>query len=93
MPKKERQAKLAAFAMEQELNSEMTDEQKERMLKSGMGTGVGGLNTGESELFGLHTPALTRIGLRYFFCQRKICLLLLAALLHAAWCLHLLQHG
>ena len=36
--------------MNQELNSEMTDEQKERMEKSGMGIG-GGLNKGEDELF------------------------------------------
>lgn len=48
--KKERQAKNAAFAMAQELNSEMTEEEQERMLKSGMGVG-GGLNAGETELF------------------------------------------
>ena len=36
--------------MAQELNSEMTEEEQERMLKSGMGVG-GGLNAGETELF------------------------------------------
>ena len=51
MPKKERQAKQAAFAMNQELNSEMTEEERERMLKHGMGTG-GGIDKGEDKLFG-----------------------------------------
>ena len=51
MPKKERQAKAAAFAMMQELDSEMTEEQRQRMEKSGMGVG-GGLNKGEDILFG-----------------------------------------
>lgn len=50
MPKKERAAKAAAFAMKQELDSEMTEEQKERMANSGMGIG-GGLNKGEDQLF------------------------------------------
>ena len=50
MPKKERAAKAAAFAMAKELDSEMTDEQRERMVNSGMGIG-GGLNKGEDELF------------------------------------------
>jgi len=50
MPRKERQAKNAAFAMAQELNSEMTEEEQERMLKSGMGIG-GGIDKGETELF------------------------------------------
>ena len=39
MPKKEREAKKAAFAMKQELDSEMSEEQRERMEKSGMGIG------------------------------------------------------
>ena len=51
MPKKEREAKKAAFAMKQELDSEMSEEQRERMEKSGMGIG-GGLNKGEDQLFG-----------------------------------------
>lgn len=50
MPKKEREAKKAAFAMKQELDSEMTEEQRQRMEKSGMGIG-GGLNKGEDQLF------------------------------------------
>ena len=36
--------------MAQELNSEMTEEEQERMLKSGMGIG-GGIDKGETELF------------------------------------------
>ena len=51
MPKKEKLAKQAAFAMQKELDSEMTDEQRERMEKSGMGVGMGGMNTGAEELF------------------------------------------
>jgi ATP-binding cassette subfamily F protein 2 len=51
MPRKERQAKNAAFAIAQELDSEMTDEQRERMQKSGMGVGMGGINSGEEKLF------------------------------------------
>ena len=51
MPKKERLAKQAAFAMSKELDSEMTDEQRERMEKSGMGVG-GGIDKGEATLFG-----------------------------------------
>ena len=59
MPRKERQAKNAAFAIAQELDSEMTDEQRERMQKSGMGVGMGGINSGEEKLFGmrLYEPA------------------------------------
>jgi hypothetical protein len=44
-------AKQAAFNMAKELDSEMTDEQRERMEKSGMGIG-GGVNKGEDSLFG-----------------------------------------
>ena len=51
MPKKERAAKNAAFAMNQELNAEMTDEERERKEKSGMGL-FGGVNKGEEILFG-----------------------------------------
>ena len=51
MPKKEKLAKQAAFQMQKELDSEMTDEQRERMEKSGMGVGMGGMNTGAEELF------------------------------------------
>jgi ATP-binding cassette subfamily F protein 2 len=51
MPKKEKLAKQAAFQMQKELDSEMTDEQRERMVKSGMGVGVGGMNAGADELF------------------------------------------
>ncbi len=50
MPKKEREAKKAAFAMKQALDSEMTEEDRQRMEKSGMGVG-GGLNKGEEKLF------------------------------------------
>ena len=52
MPKKERAAKAAAFAMKQELDSEMTEEERARIEKSGMGVGKAGLNTGEEQLFG-----------------------------------------
>ena len=52
MPKKERAAKAAAFAIAQELDSEMTEEEMARMEKSGMGVGKAGLNTGEEKLFG-----------------------------------------
>ena len=48
--RKERQAKAAAFAMANELNSEMTEEEAERMQRSGMGIG-GGLDKGEATLF------------------------------------------
>ena len=51
MPRKERLAKQAAFAMAKELDSEMSEEQRQRMEKSGMGVG-GGLNKGEDALFG-----------------------------------------
>jgi len=50
MPKKERAAKSAAIALARELDSEMTEEQRERMEKSGMGVG-GGINKGEENLF------------------------------------------
>mmetsp|Transcript_28586 Transcript_28586/g.87476 ORF Transcript_28586/g.87476 Transcript_28586/m.87476 type:complete len:702 (+) Transcript_28586:96-2201(+) len=50
MPRKERLAKQAAFAMAKELDSEMSEEQRQRMEKSGMGVG-GGLNKGEDALF------------------------------------------
>ena len=52
MPKKEKQAKAAAFAMQKELDSEMTDEQRAALEKRGMGVGAGGINQGEDELFG-----------------------------------------
>ena len=38
--------------MKQALDSEMTEEEAARIQKSGMGTGVGGINTGEEQLFG-----------------------------------------
>lgn len=50
MPKKEREAKNAAFKMNKELDSEMTEEERERKEKSGMGL-FGGVNKGEEELF------------------------------------------
>jgi len=50
MPKKECEAKKAAHAMKQALDSEMTEEERQRMEKSGMGVG-GGLNKGEEKLF------------------------------------------
>jgi len=50
MPKKERAAKAAAIAIAKELDSEMTEEEKARREKSGMGVG-GGLNKGEAVLF------------------------------------------
>ena len=39
--------------------AKMTDEQRERMQKSGMGVGMGGINSGEEKLFGmrLYEPA------------------------------------
>ena len=42
--------------MAQELDSEMTDEQRERMMKSGMGTGMGGINVGVDTMFGEARP-------------------------------------
>ena len=54
--RKERAAKNAAFAMQQELNSEMTEEEMARLEKSGMGIG-GGLDKGEAELFGASSPS------------------------------------
>lgn len=51
MPRKERLVKEAAFAMKQELDSEMSEEQRQRMLKSGMGISGGGLDKGEAEVF------------------------------------------
>jgi hypothetical protein len=50
MPKKERAEKNAAFAMAKELDSEMTEEERLRKEKSGMGL-FGGVNKGEDELF------------------------------------------
>jgi len=50
MPKKERAAKSAAIAMSKELESEMTDEERARKEKAGMGL-FGGINKGEEELF------------------------------------------
>jgi len=50
MPKKERAAKEAAFAMKKALDSEMTEEDRQRMAKSGMGV-FGGINKGEVQLF------------------------------------------
>ena len=50
MPKKERAAKEAAFAMKKALDSEMTEEEMQRMAKSGMGV-FGGINKGEVQLF------------------------------------------
>ena len=50
MPKKERQEKAAAFAMKKELDTEMTDEERARKEKAGMGL-FGGVNKGEDELF------------------------------------------
>ena len=50
MVNKERQAKSAAIAMAKELDSEMTDEERARKEKSGMGL-FGGINKGEDELF------------------------------------------
>jgi hypothetical protein len=55
--KQEKAAKQAAFEMSKELDSEMTEEERERKLKSGMGVG-GGLNTGEDELFGEHSAGM-----------------------------------
>ena len=51
MPKKEKLAKQAAFAMQKELDSEMTEEERAAKEKAGMGL-YGGLNKGEDELFG-----------------------------------------
>ena len=51
MPKKERAVKNAAIALAKELDTEMTEEEKERMERSGMGVGKGGINSGETELF------------------------------------------
>jgi hypothetical protein len=50
MPKKERAAKAEAIAMAKDLDSEMTDEERARKEKSGMGL-FGGVNKGEDELF------------------------------------------
>lgn len=51
MPKKERAAKDAAFAMAKELDTEMTEEEAARLEKKGMGL-FGGVNKGEEVLFG-----------------------------------------
>ena len=50
MPKKERAEKAAAIAMSKELDSEMTEEERARKEKSGMGL-FGGVNKGEEQLF------------------------------------------
>eukprot|EP00966_Prymnesium_polylepis_P033945 789199-Prymnesium_polylepis.1 len=50
MPKKERAAKSAAIAMSKELDTELTEEERERKEKAGMGL-FGGVNKGEEELF------------------------------------------
>ena len=51
MGRKERAEKEAAFAMKKELDSEMTDEERARKEKAGMGL-FGGVNKGEEQLFG-----------------------------------------
>jgi ATP-binding cassette subfamily F protein 2 len=56
MPKKERAEKAAAIAMSKELDSEMTEEERARKEKSGMGL-FGGVNKGEEQLFG---PKMTK---------------------------------
>ena len=56
MPKKERAAKSAAIALAKELDSEMTEEDRERMVNRGMGVG-GGLDKGETQLFGAASRA------------------------------------
>ena len=56
MGKKEKAAKQAAFAMQKELDSEMTEEERAAKEKSGMGL-FGGLNKGEDQLFGAAAPA------------------------------------
>ena len=67
MPKKEREAKQAAFAMKKALDTEMTEEEAQRMEKSGMGVG-GGLNKGEAQLFGtLAAPRHSRTSLNMEF--------------------------
>ena len=60
MGKKEKAAKQAAFAMQQELDSEMTEEERAAKEKSGMGL-YGGLNKGEDELFGAATNTAARL--------------------------------
>ena len=55
MGRKDREIKNAAHSMAAELDSEMTEEERERKLKSGMGIG-GGLEKGEDELFGAARP-------------------------------------
>jgi len=50
MPRNERKAKSAAIALNRELDSEMDDEQRERMEKTGMGIG-GGVDKGEAKFF------------------------------------------
>lgn len=54
-PRKDRQAKSAAIALSRELDSEMTEEERQRLEKSGMGVG-GGVNKGEAVLFGACAP-------------------------------------
>jgi len=50
MGKKEKAAKQAAFQMQKELDSEMTEEERQAKEKAGMGI-FGGLNKGEEQLF------------------------------------------
>ena len=64
MPKKERAAKAAAIALAKELDSEMTEEDRERIANKGMGIG-GGLNKGEDKLFGAATRRAHVALLRY----------------------------
>eukprot|EP00966_Prymnesium_polylepis_P211662 4901598-Prymnesium_polylepis.1 len=59
MGKKEKAAKNAAFAMQKELDSEMTEEERAAKEKSGMGV-FGGINKGEEQLFGAADPAPCR---------------------------------
>ena len=46
--------------MKQALDAEMTEEEAARMEKSGMGTGMGGINAGEEQLFGALAAMLNR---------------------------------
>ena len=46
--------------MKQALDSEMTEEEAARIEKAGMGIGMGGINTGEEQLFGALAAMLNR---------------------------------
>jgi len=77
MARKERLAKNAAHNMAKELDVEMTDEERERKAKSGMGIG-GGVNKGEDSLFGEHRtahrlPRATRRAVEAGVWQRRPC--------------------